>query len=70
MTDPHTDAPATAAETALVTALVVSKIADAAADAILRLQGAKGGLQYVSTDVFRLYTDAIRALDRLYQAVK
>jgi hypothetical protein len=70
MPDPHTDAPATAEERALVTALVLHNLGDAAADGIVRLQAAKGGLQYASSDVFRLYVAAVRALDALYQAVK
>jgi hypothetical protein len=68
--DPHTDAPATAEEQALVTALVLAKLGDAAADSIVRLQAAKGGLQYAGPPVFDLYIKAVRALDALYQAVK
>jgi hypothetical protein len=68
--DPHTDAPASAEEESLVRAMVIHELGDAAGDAIVRMERAKGGLQYVSIDVFRLNTDALRALDRLYQAVK
>jgi hypothetical protein len=68
VTDPHTDAPETEADVALVRQIVMAKIGDAAAESILRLDGAKGGLQYPES--FKLYAAALRALDQLQQAMK
>jgi hypothetical protein len=68
--DPHTDAPESEAEIALVRQMVMARIGDAAGDSIVRLEAARGGLQYLTTEAFGLYVAAIRALDQLYQAVK
>ena len=58
------------AEVALVRQIVMAKIGDAAAESILRLDGAKGGLQYLTLESFKLYAAALRALDQLQQAMK
>ena len=65
MSDPHTEAPIDPADVAIVTVTVVRRLERVTGDVILRLEQARGGLQFLSPAQFQFYTDALRALDLL-----